>query len=194
MNTVPSLSEDISRAIDVLRRGGVIAYPTDTVWGLGCDATCPEAVRRIYDIKHRVDSKALITLVSDREMLSEYIDGDVPAGILTHLTSTGRPVTVVYPRGRNVADVLKAADGSLGIRVVADGVANALCRAFGKAIVSTSANISGQASPAVFDEISAEILGAVDYVMAHGREAGGPSRPSRVVKLCPDGTVEVLRD
>lgn len=194
MKSMPTLSEDISKAVDVLRHGGVIAYPTDTVWGLGCDASCQDAVRRIYEIKQRVDSKALITLVSDRAMLEEYIEGEIPSGVLEELASCGRPVTVVYPRGRNVARALMAADGSLGIRVVAEGFANALCRAFGGAIVSTSANISGLATPALYSEIAPEILAAVDYVAAHGREGMAPARPSKVVRLCPDGCVETLRD
>ena len=194
MESMPTLSEDISKAVDVLRHGGVIAYPTDTVWGLGCDASCQDAVRRIYEIKRRVDSKALITLVSDRAMLSEYIDGEIPSGVLEELASCGRPVTVVYPRGRNVARGLMAADGSLGIRVVAEGFANELCRAFGGAIVSTSANISGFPSPAVYAEIAPELLKSVDYVAVHGREGEAPARPSKVVRLCHDGSIETLRD
>lgn len=185
---------DVEQAVAVMRAGGVIAYPTDTVWGIGCDASDSDAVRRVFDIKRRADSKALITLVCDDEMLSRYIADRVSDVCRDIIADSSRPVTVVYPGGVNVAPELLADDGSIGIRIVRSGFASDLCRQSGGAIVSTSANISGEPTPAVFSEISDEILGAVDYVALSGREAMSPSRPSKVVKLMPDGSVLIIRD
>lgn len=194
MNQESEYINDINAAVSVMRRGGVIAYPTDTVWGIGCDASCSEAVKRIYEIKRRADSKALITLVSDEEMLSGYIDGSLPAICEEYVDHSERPVTVVYPHGRNVAAELLASDGSIGIRVTHCGYAGDLCRAMGGAVVSTSANISGEPAPSVFGEISREILDAVDYVAVTDRNGREPARPSRVIKLTENGDIIILRD
>lgn len=187
-------SSDVERAVAVMRAGGVIAYPTDTVWGIGCDASCSEAVRRVFEIKHRADSKALITLVSDEEMLGRYITDSVSDICRNVVADSKRPVTVVYPGGVNVAPELLADDGSIGIRIVRHGFASDLCRQLGGAVVSTSANISGQPTPAVYSEISDTILEAVDYVAFSGRGVMSPSQPSRVVKLLCDGDVQIIRD
>lgn len=194
MNSDYNYTDDLNEAVAVLRSGGVIAYPTDTVWGIGCDAANSEAVRRIFDIKHRADSKALITLVADEEMLLRHIAGEIPAGCMEYVKDGGRPVTVVYPAGRNVAPELLASDGSIGIRIVREGFASDLCRALGRPVVSTSANISGEPAPAVYGGIVPEILGAMDYVARTGRDGAAPSRPSRVVKITEAGDVVILRD
>lgn len=187
-------NSDVKRAVAVMRAGGVIAYPTDTVWGIGCDVSCSEAVRRVFEIKRRADSKALITLVSDEKMLGRYIADRVSDVCRDIIADSSRPVTVVYPGGVNVAPELLADDGSIGIRIVRSGFAYDLCRRSEGAIVSTSANISGRPTPAVYCEISDEILNAVDYVALTGREDMSPSRPSKVVKLMPDGSVIIIRD
>lgn len=189
----PTVQADIERAVDVMRAGGVILYPTDTVWGLGCDASCPEAVRRVYAIKRRADSKALISLVGSRSQL-EQCTGPMPREILTLIGNPdGRPVTVVYPHVRGLAPDLLASDGSAGLRLTSELFSSSLPLALGRPVVSTSANISGQPAPAFFDEIPAEILSAVDYAALYRREDKTPARPSKVVKFLPSGEIEILR-
>lgn len=187
-----TLSEDIANAVAAMRCGGVIVYPTDTVWGIGCDARSPEAVRKVFAIKHRADSKALITLVSSVEMLGRHTC-ELSDDALTLATETDRPVTVVYPRGRDVATELMADDGSIGIRLTREEVSAALCDALGAPVVSTSANISGQPAAGCFADIDSRILEAADYVMLARRDDTTPAQPSKVVKLLPDGTIKILR-
>lgn len=187
-----TFDEDIKAASDVLRRGGVILYPTDTVWGIGCDATRSEAVRRVFEIKRRADSKALITLLGDRRDLWRYVD-DVPELAEQMMELSDRPLTIVFDRGRNLAPELMAADGSVGIRITAEEYSRALCRALRRPIVSTSANISGEPSPAFFNEISPEIIAAVDYTATYRRDDTTPRKPSSVIKLGNDLTVKILR-
>lgn len=185
-------SADMRYALDVLRRGGVILYPTDTVWGIGCDATCDEAVARVYDIKQRPDSKALITLVSSEIMLERSV-GQVPEVAWQLLDVAVDPLTVVYDRGRGVAAGLLAPDGSIGIRLVRQGFAAVLCRRLGRPLVSTSANLAGEPTPLSFAAISPRILEAVDYVCLTGRDAAPAPKASAVIKLGCDGTVKILR-
>lgn len=194
MNSDYDYTYDLHKAVAALRSGGVIAYPTDTVWGIGCDATCSEAVKKVFEIKHRADSKALITLVADEDMLAGHIaDGAGRCGI-EYVSASDRPVTVVYPGGRDVAPELLAADGSIGIRIVRDGFASDLCRALGGPIVSTSANISGEPAPAVYGSIEPALLDRLDYVALTGRDNAAPSRPSKVVKITDTGDIIILRD
>ena len=194
MNHHSEYNNDIEAAVEVMRRGGVIAYPTDTVWGIGCDAACAVAVHRIYEIKHRADSKALITLVADEDMLAGYIEGEIPQACLDYLRESDRPTTIVYPKGRNVASELLAEDGSIGIRITRDNYSNDLCRKLGGAVVSTSANISGEPAAKVYGDISKKILDSVDYVAFSCRDSVEALCPSRVVKLTEDGEIIVLRD
>lgn len=191
-STCMTLVQDINEAVAVLKRGGVILYPTDTVWGIGCDATNSEAVRRVFEIKRRADSKALITLVADISDIGLYssVDADVAMAVIAE---SERPTTVVYPGGHGLAPELLADDGSVGMRLTGEEVSAGLCRAFGRPLVSTSANISGEPAAAVFAEISPEIITAVDYVMASRRDDSSRSLPSRVVKINPDGEVTVIR-
>lgn len=186
-----TLQADLALAVEVLRDGGIILYPTDTVWGLGCDATNSDAVRRIYGIKRRSDSKALITLVADEEMLNRH--ADVTPEVLNLVRSAQKPLTVIYGHARGLASNLLASDGSVGIRIPSDDYASRLCRLLGRPIVSTSANISGEPAAAVFGEISDEILGAVDYVASHRREDERKSPPSSIIKIGAGGEVIVLR-
>ncbi len=189
----PTFQADIERAVDVMKAGGVILYPTDTVWGLGCDASCADAVRRIYAIKRRADSKALISLVGSRARLEQCVGPlpDVIATLLDH--PDGRPVTVVYPHARGLAPDLLASDGSAGIRLTSELYSSGLALALGKPVVSTSANISGNPAPVFFDEIPEEIISAVDYVAFYRRDDRHPARPSKVVKFLSTGEIEILR-
>ncbi len=187
-----SPEEDIRRAADVMRRGGVILYPTDTVWGIGCDARNSEAVKHIYEIKKRVDNKALITLVGDLGMLERTVCG-IPDVAYDLIEFSERPLTIVYDEGTGVAPELKGIDGTIGVRLTKEDFSQRLCRRVGAPIVSTSANISGEPTPRTFAEISPEILNAVDYVCATRRNDRTPGQPSSVMRLSEDGTFKVLR-
>lgn len=187
-----TLEQDIAGAIEVLKRGGVILYPTDTVWGIGCDATRSDAVKRIYDIKKRADSKAMIVLLSRPDDLWRYVD-TVPEVAPELIEAAVRPLTIVYDHGINMAPELMAADGSVGIRITRERVSSMLCRQLRRPLVSTSANISGSPTPALFKEISPEIIGAVDYVMESRRGDLTRSLPSQVIKLSDSGVVKILR-
>lgn len=186
------LNKDIDAAVRVLDEGGVILYPTDTVWGIGCDACNPAAVEKVYRIKNRPDSKALITLVGSVGDLERWVE-IVPPGAVDMISGSERPVTVVFDKGRGLAPNLLAADGSVGLRVTSEAYSRALCDRLGRPVVSTSANVSGDPSPAFYAEISPEILSLVDYVACYRRDDTVPRQPSQVVKISSDGTVKILR-
>ena len=156
--------EDLKRACEVMQKGGVILYPTDTIWGLGCDATNPDAVRKVYEIKQRADSKAMLVLVDSAVKVDFYVD-EVPSVAWDLIELADKPMTIIYSGARNLAQNLLAEDGSVGIRVTSEDFSRQLCQRFRKAIVSTSANISGQPSPANFSEISEEIKSLVDSAL-----------------------------
>lgn len=184
--------EDLQSALEVLQKGGVILYPTDTVWGIGCDATNPEAVRKVYTIKQREDAKALISIIDTNAKLQGLMD-EVPelAYDLTDLAT--EPLTIIYPNVRGLAPNLLAEDGSAGIRVCSEPFCIALCQRFRKPIVSTSANISGAPTPRVFSEIPPEITEAVDYVVKYRQEDSQPHCASKIIKLNADGTFVLIR-
>ncbi len=177
----------IEKACETLRAGGVILYPTDTIWGIGCDATNPDAVRRVYELKRRADHKAMILLVASKADV-EALVGAIPAEAAMLIEDQARPTTVVYDHCRGVAESLKGADGSVGVRVTHEEFSRELCRAFGRPLVSTSANISGE--PAAR---SPEIIAGVDFAVDWRREPEPPASPSRVVRVTADGNVTVLR-
>lgn len=183
---------DIKNAIEVMKKGGVILYPTDTIWGLGCDATNPEAVKRVYEIKQRDDSKALICLVDSANRLQRYFR-NVPDVAWDLIDCATTPVTLILDDANGVAPNLLAEDGSLGIRVTQEEFSRQLCYRFQKAIVSTSANVSGEPSPRYFAEISEEIKSKVDYIVNFRRGDKTASQPSHIVKLGKDGEVKVIR-
>lgn len=176
-----------------MQKGGVILYPTDTVWGIGCDATNEEAVKRVYEIKRRADSKAMLVLVDSPVKVDFYVR-NVPPVAWDLIEMTTQPLTIIYDGARNLAPNLLAEDGSVGIRVTSEAFSKELCFRFRKAIVSTSANISGQPAPAVFSEISEEIKNAVDYVVDFRREETGHPKPSSIIKLGEGGVVKVIRE
>ena len=184
--------EDIDRAIAVMQQGGVIVYPTDTRWGIGCDATNEEAVRKVYALKQRDDSKALITLV-DSEAKIEFYVSEVPEVAWQLIEVADKPLTIIYDGARNLAPNLIAADGSVALRITREPFSRELCRRFRKAIVSTSANISGAPAPKTFADISEDILSGADYVCSSRREEDIPHVPSSIIKLGAGGEVKVIR-
>lgn len=183
---------DIKQAVEVLRNGGVILYPTDTIWGIGCDATNSEAVKRVFEIKKRVDSKALITLVDSVAAL-ERVVAEVPDAAYQLIDVAVDPMTIVYDRGVGVAPELLADDGSIGVRVTTEEFSKGLCRAFRRPIVSTSANISGNPAPRCFAEIDEEVRKAVDYVCESRRDEAPVAKASTVIKVSSGGVFKILR-
>lgn len=184
--------EDINNAVAALRSGGVIVYPTDTVWGIGCDATNSAAVRRVFEIKRRADAKALISLVSDEAMLERWVN-DIPDVAYDLIAAAVKPMTIVYDHPTGLAPELLAEDGSAAIRVTGDSFCQALCRALRKPLVSTSANISGDSTPECFAHISEEIIDAADYVAQSRRNEPASAKPSSVIKLGSGGLITVIR-
>jgi L-threonylcarbamoyladenylate synthase len=186
--------QDIKNAIEVMRKGGVILYPTDTVWGIGCDATNAEAVKRVYQIKQRDDSKALICLVDSDARLQRYVR-NVPdvAWQLIDCMDQDKPTTLILDGAVNLAPNLIAEDGSIGIRITHESFSHELCYRFQKAIVSTSANISGEPAAQNYRDIDPCILEQVDYVCWTRRQEHKPHKPSSIIKLGPTGEVTVIR-
>ena len=184
--------EDIKKAVEVMRQGGVILYPTDTVWGIGCDATNAEAVAKVYKIKHRDDSKALICLVDSDNRLQRYVR-NVPDVAWQLFECADKPTTVILDGAVNLAENLIADDGSIAMRITSEPFSKELCYRFQKAIVSTSANISGMPTAQNYRDIDPEIIDAVDYVCFARRQEHKPHKPSKIVKLGIDGEVKIIR-
>ena len=195
--------EDIKKAVEVLRKGGVILYPTDTVWGIGCDATNAEAVKRVYEIKQRDDSKALICLVDSDARMQRYFRNvpDVAWQLIDSLAATapddspsGKPTTIILDGAINLAPNLIAEDGSLGIRITNEPFSKELCYRFQKALVSTSANISGEPAAQNYCDIDPRIIEQVDYVCWSRRQEHKPHTPSSIIRLKADGEVTIIRN
>lgn len=184
--------DDIRQAIEVMNKGGVILYPTDTIWGIGCDATNEAAVRRVFEIKKRADAKALITLVDSEAKLEFYVN-DIPEVAWDLIEVAERPLTIIFDHARNLAPNLLAEDGSAGIRITKEEFSKNLCMRMKRAIVSTSANISGEPSPKCFADISPEILQVVDYVCTSRRNETHNPPASNIIKLGSGGEVKVIR-
>ena len=188
--------EDIRQAVETMRKGGVILYPTDTVWGIGCDATNAEAVKRVYEIKQRDDSKALICLVDSDARLQRYFRNvpDVAWQLIDSLMEgDAKPTTLILDGAINLAENLIAEDGSLGVRITNEPFSKELCYRFQKAIVSTSANISGEPAAQNYCDIDQRILDAVDYVCWSRRQEHKPHTPSSIIKLKENGEVTIIR-
>lgn len=188
--------EDIKKAVETMRKGGVILYPTDTVWGIGCDATNAEAVKRVYEIKQRDDSKALICLVDSDARLQRYFRNvpDVAWQLIDSLKEgDSKPTTLILDGAINLAENLIAEDGSLGVRITNEAFSKELCYRFQKAIVSTSANISGEPAAQNYCDIDQRILDAVDYVCWSRRQEHKPHTPSSIIKLKENGEVTIIR-
>ena len=186
------IHSEIKRTLEVLHSGGVILYPTDTVWGLGCDATNEAAIKRIYEMKRRSDAKSMLTLVDSMAKLQAYLD-EVPdiAWELTELSE--KPLTIIYSGAKNLAKNLVAEDNSIGIRVTNELFSKTLCERFRKPIVSTSANISGEPTPANFSEISEEIKNSVDYVVNFRQDEKTLPKPSSIIKLEKGNVFKIIR-
>jgi len=184
--------DDIKNAVEVMKNGGVILYPTDTVWGIGCDATNIEAVAKVYKIKQRSDSKALICLVDSDVRLQRYVR-DVPEVAWNVMELATLPTTVIFDKGVNLAQNLIAEDGSIAMRITREPFSKELCYRFQKPIVSTSANISGQPAAQNYKNISEELLNAVDYVCWSRRQEKQPHTPSKIIRIKANGEVTIIR-
>lgn len=187
--------EDLQQAIRVMHDGGIVLYPTDTVWGIGCDATNEEAVRKVYRLKQREDSKSMLVLLDAPGKLQGYVD-QVPeiAWQLLEVSEGAKPLTLIYPHARNLARNLIAEDGSIGIRLTEEPFSKALCAGLKRPIVSTSANISGQPGARFFSEISDEIKQGVDYICRYRQEDMTPKQPSSIIKMNANGTITIIRE
>ncbi len=186
-----SFSTDIEPCLETLRNGGLILYPTDTIWGIGCDATDPVAVEKVYALKQRRAENALIALVADERDILQYVAA-VDLGLFDHLDKQARPTTVIYDGAVGLADNLVADDGSVGIRICKDDFCRTLLRRFRKPIVSTSANISGEPSPGNFHDVSNAIIAGVDYTVRYRQDDRTKSQSSSIIRW-KNGTVTVLR-
>ena len=186
------MKEQIQKAIEVLRAGGIILYPTDTVWGIGCDATNPEAVAKVYAIKNREDSKSLVLLASDIDMICRYVK-EIPEMAVQLIEVNDKPMTIIYPGAQGLAHNAVAEDGTVGIRIPMMDFCQQLISRFGRPIVSTSANISGEATPKKFAEISEQIRSAVDLIVDPSLERGATGRSSSIIKVGLDYSIEIIR-
>jgi L-threonylcarbamoyladenylate synthase len=185
--------DDIKNCVAILRAGGIILYPTDTVWGIGCDASNEKAVEKIFTVKKRNEEKSMIILVAEEKDILNYTDHPDPV-IFDYVKGVHKPTTVIYDNAKNLAKNLVNKDGSVGIRIVKDPFCRELIKQFGKPIVSTSSNISGYPPPTFFEDIDAEIKSGVDYIVQHRRDDLTPASPSTVIKMGPDGQVQILRN
>ena len=184
---------DLREAVRVLRAGGIILYPTDTVWGIGCDATNSKAVQNIFALKRRADSKSMLVLLDDAAKLERYVDVPESAEQLLEVSDPSRPLTIIYPNAAGVAPELVADDGSLGVRITQEAFSQALCAQLGKPLVSTSANISGEPSAAFFAQISEEIKNGVDYICRYRQNDVTPKKPSAIIKVEKDNRFVIIR-
>lgn len=186
------MTEDIKKACDIMAAGGIILYPTDTIWGIGCDATNEEAVRKVYELKKRTDNKAMLVLLDSDAKLDRYVS-EVPSVAWDLIDVADKPLTIIYSGAKNLAPNLLGEDGSVGIRITNEEFSRRLCERFRKPLVSTSANISGQPSPANFSEISDEIKAGVDYIVNYRQDDMSKAAPSNIIKLGAGGLVKVIR-
>jgi len=186
------MEEEVKKTVEILRKGGVILYPTDTVWGIGCDATNEAAVKRIYEIKRRADEKSMLVLVDNAERIGGYVK-DVPSLAYDLAEMSEKPLTIIYSGAKNLAQNLIAPDGSIGIRITSEAFSKAICYRLQKPIVSTSANISGEPTAAIFPDISDEIKNAVDYIVRYRQNDKKKSAPSSIIKFSSENIVEVIR-
>lgn len=193
-------SSDLQEALRVLRNGGIVLYPTDTVWGIGCDATNEKAVKKVFELKQRADSKSMLVLVDSVAKLERYVEVPEAAEQLLSVaeesagtSGNSKPMTIIYPNAQGVAKALVAEDGSLGVRITNEAFSRALCTGLGKPIVSTSANISGEPAAKTFAQISEAIRNGVDYVCRYRRNDNAPKQPSSIIKINTDNTFIILR-
>lgn len=185
-------AEDMACAVEVLKAGGIILYPTDTVWGIGCDATNAEAVKKIYDLKKREDSKSMLVLVGSEGELQRTV-AEVPEAAWMLIEAAIKPITIIYDRPVGIAPNLCAEDGSAGIRITDELFSRTLCGRLRRPVVSTSANISGEKTPTTFAEISKEIIAGVDYVVRYRQNDNTRRQSSNIIKVSDSGIIKVIR-
>lgn len=185
--------EDIKESLNTLKNGGIILYPTDTIWGLGCDATNSSAVEKIFKIKSRIGSKSLLILVNNEQMLERYVK-NIPEIAFELISVADTPLTIIYPEGKNLAPGVCSDDGSVGIRICHEEFCRELIGRFRKPIVSTSANISGKPSPSYFGEIDGALVKIADYVVKYRQDDRQKQSASPVIKLEQDGTLKIIRE
>lgn len=186
------ISDEVKKTIEVLRAGGIILYPTDTVWGIGCDATNAEAVEKIYKIKQRDDSKSMLVIADGMARIQSYVD-EIPDIAWDLAELADKPITIIYPQAKNLATNLISDDGSVGIRITSEKFSKQLCAAFRRPIVSTSANISGEPSPECFAEISDIVKDQMDYIVQYRQDDTQKKQASSIIKLKKNGTFVILR-
>jgi L-threonylcarbamoyladenylate synthase len=184
---------DINRCVETLNNGGLILYPTDTIWGIGCDATNKNAVEKIYALKKRQEKKSMIILLADENNIAHYAKAPSQE-IRKIINADGKPVTVIYPHAKNLAANLVGEDGTIAIRVVEEAFCKEMIESFGKPVVSTSANVSGEKPPDIFSAISDEIINGVDHVVLYRQDDKSPSSPSRIVKWGEDERLIIIRE
>jgi L-threonylcarbamoyladenylate synthase len=186
------LKEEVAKALKVVQDGGIILYPTDTIWGIGCDAANTEAVKKIFALKQRDETKSMIILLDTENKLESYIQ-EVPSIAYDLIEYAENPLTLVMPGAKNISPALIAADGSVGLRIAKHDFCRQLIQRLRKPLVSTSANISGKPSPQTFDEVEQEIIDGVDYVVNLEQHNAGKKKPSTIMRLNPDGRFEFIR-
>ena len=186
------MQNDVKKCLEVLNSGGVILYPTDTIWGIGCDATNAEAVKRVYEIKHKQDSRSMLVLMENPALLERYVE-EIPEVAWDLIEVSITPLTVIYPKAKNIAPNLAAEDGSIGIRFTKEKFTTELLKRFRKPLVSTSANVSGQQPPRFFDEIAEKIKDSVDYIVKYRQEDQTPAQPSSIIRLGVGGRIDIIR-
>lgn len=186
------MQDEIKNTIEILRTGGIILYPTDTIWGIGCDATNKEAVEKIYQLKKRTDAKSMIILVHDLSMIYNYV-AEIPDIALQLIEVNDTPMTLIYPEAINLAENAINSDGSIAIRITSDPFCKELIKKFKKPLISTSANISGQKPPDNFRSVDKLISKGVDYVVKHRQNDNSKSAPSSIIKVGIKGEIEIIR-
>lgn len=186
------MKQTIDQAVKVMKEGGIILYPTDTVWGIGCDATNAQAIQKVYELKRRAESKSLVLLAENLDMVARYIRV-VPDMAIALVEVNDSPMTIIYPGAQGLAANAVAADGTVGIRIPMSEFCVQLAHRLGRPVVSTSANISGEETPSCFDEITEEVKSGVDFIVPRRFEAGASGKASQIIKIGLDGEVEIIR-
>jgi L-threonylcarbamoyladenylate synthase len=187
------MNTEVNKALQIIEDGGIILYPTDTIWGIGCDATNAAAIKKIYDLKQRDDSKSLIILLAEAKDIFQYVANPHP-DIIHIIKEFDRPTTVIYEQAIGLPDNLVSKDGSIAIRITKDPFCKSLIKRLRKPLISTSANISGMLSPQTFDQIDDAIKNGVDYIVDHRKEEQNVVPPSRILKIFSDGSINVIRE
>lgn len=186
-------TDEMKRLLEVLHSGGTILYPTDTIWGLGCDATNKDAIEQVYLLKQRLSNRMMIVLVNGTDMLADYVE-EIPSVAHDLMSGVKEPLTIIYPQAKNLPATILGSDGSIAIRIPRDDFCLELITAFGKPIVSTSANVSGSPFPLFRSQVASEILDSVDYAVKKQPEHISKPRASAIIKITPGGDIQVIRN